>query len=110
MSRSWLTETIDRPTPVRCRTRLPCSRPGERTRPRRRRDGTGHVLVADKVGDGKAFQTQSVVGLDEPAGDLMQETSANPADAGMLSGQPADCLYMVAGTGLGTRCRSGPPP
>jgi hypothetical protein len=34
-------------------------------------DGAGQVLVADEVGDGEVFQAQPVVGLDEPAGDLM---------------------------------------
>ena len=102
-------ETIGRLPPARRRTRRFVADLASELGPGGIADGTGHVLVADKVGDGKVFQTQPVVSLDELTGDLMQEASANPADAGMVSGQPADRLHVVAGTGLGTRCRSGPP-
>ena len=52
-------------------------------------DGTGQVPVADEVGDGKVFQTEPVVSLDELAGDLMEEASADVGDAGVLCGTAA---------------------
>jgi hypothetical protein len=60
------------------------------------------VLVADEVGDGEVFQAQPVVGLDELAGDLMEEASTHVGDAGMLAGQPPRRLGAVVGVRPGS--------
>jgi hypothetical protein len=59
------------------------------------------VLVAHEVGDGEVFQAQAVVGLDELAGDLVEEASTGIGDAGVLLGKPTGDLGVVAGAALG---------
>jgi hypothetical protein len=54
------------------------------------------VLVADEVGDGEVFQAEPVVGLDELAGDRMEEAAAGVGDPGVLAGQPPDRLGPIA--------------
>jgi hypothetical protein len=59
-------------------------------------DGAGQVSVADKIGHGKVFQAQPVVGLDKLAGNLVEERLPHIQDAGMLPRQPPDrdCSVM----------------
>ena len=73
-------------------------------------DGAGESSVAEQVGDGEVFQAKPIVGLDELAGDLVQEVPAHVGDACVFPGQSPDGLGVVGGSGLGARCRarSGP--
>jgi hypothetical protein len=78
--------------------------------PARIGDGAGQVLVANQVGDGEVLQRQPVVGLDELAGDLMQEASTDIGDASVLLGQAAGNLGAIVGVELGARRGPAAPP
>jgi len=78
--------------------------------PRGIADGAGELPIAKRIGDGEVFQAKPVVGLDELAGDLMQEVLADIGDASVLSRQPPDPLGMVGRAGLGAGCRTGTSP
>ena len=69
-------------------------------------DGASELSVAEQVGDGKVFQAKPIVGLDELAGNLVQEASTDVGDAGMLSGQSPDGLAVVGGARPGARRRT----
>jgi len=60
------------------------------------------VAVADEVGDGEVLQAQPVVGLDELAGDLIQEAPTGIGDAGVLLGEAMGSLAAIVGVELGT--------
>jgi hypothetical protein len=51
-------------------------------------DGAGQVPVGHEVGDGEVFQTEPVVGLDELAGNRVEEASTDIGDAGVLPRRP----------------------
>jgi hypothetical protein len=69
-------------------------------------DGAGELSVAEQVGDGEVFPAKPIVGLDELAGDLVQEAPAHVGDARVFPGQSPDGLGVVGGSGLGARCRT----
>jgi hypothetical protein len=58
-------------------------------------DGAGESSVAEQVGDGEVFQAKPIVGLDELAGDLVQEVPAHVGDARVFPGQSPDFLSVV---------------
>jgi hypothetical protein len=47
-------------------------------------DGAGQVAVGQQIGHGEVFQAQPIVGLDELAGNLMEECLPHIDDADML--------------------------
>jgi hypothetical protein len=47
-------------------------------------DSAGQAPVGHEIGDGEVFQTEPVVGLDELAGDLVEEVAAHVGDASVL--------------------------
>jgi len=46
-------------------------------------DGAGQVPVGQKIGHGEVFQAQPIVGLDELAGNPMEECLPHIGDAGV---------------------------